>query len=245
MSRELHEWYKTPWGKALKGIELKYLVEIISCFYGYYLLQLGCPGDREWLQNSKINHQFCIEPSGELPDLGQSVQGNYDQLPFESHSIDLVVLPHVLEFVEKPHAVLEEACRVLIPEGYIVLTCFNRFSLLGITKLLSISKRKQFPWTGQFYSVSMIRKHLHSLGCVVMEVESCYYRPAINNKKCLQQLKFLDKCYSFLRGKFGGTLIITAKKRVVGATPIRAIWKKEKVPVSSGIVEPTARGGHD
>ena len=38
-------------------------------------------------------------------------------LPFESQSIDLVVLPHVLEFSDNPHQVLREVERILRPEG--------------------------------------------------------------------------------------------------------------------------------
>ena len=34
-------------------------------------------------------------------------------MPFASQSLDLVVLPHVLEFAEEPHQVLREVDRVL------------------------------------------------------------------------------------------------------------------------------------
>ena len=47
------------------------------------------------------------------------------QLPFAANSIDLVVMPHVLEFYDDPHQILREVERILIPEGQIVLTGFN------------------------------------------------------------------------------------------------------------------------
>ena len=50
----------------------------------------------------------------------------YEELPFATHSIDLVVMPHILEFTEDPHQVLREVERVLVPEGHVVITGFNR-----------------------------------------------------------------------------------------------------------------------
>ncbi len=41
-------------------------------------------------------------------------------LPFAAASLDLVVLPHTLEFSADPHAVLREVERVLVPEGRVV-----------------------------------------------------------------------------------------------------------------------------
>ncbi len=38
-------------------------------------------------------------------------------LPFEAQSVDLIVMPHTLEFTRNPHGLLREAERVLMPEG--------------------------------------------------------------------------------------------------------------------------------
>ena len=56
----------------------------------------------------------------------------YDELPFASQSIDLVALPHVLEFTDDPHEVLREVARVLMPEGRLIITGFNPLSLWGM-----------------------------------------------------------------------------------------------------------------
>ncbi|MBT1649187.1 methyltransferase domain-containing protein, partial [Klebsiella pneumoniae] len=42
---------------------------------------------------------------------------DYDALPFEPSSLDLVVLPHTLELSRDPHHTLREVERVLVPEG--------------------------------------------------------------------------------------------------------------------------------
>ncbi len=50
-------------------------------------------------------------------------------------SIDLVFLPHTLEFSADPHQVLRETERVLIPEGRVIILGFNPLSSLGLWRL--------------------------------------------------------------------------------------------------------------
>ena len=59
------------------------------------------------------------------------------QLPLASQSVDLVVLPHVLEFHAEPHEMLREADRVMMPEGQLVISGFNTASLWGLRQLFA------------------------------------------------------------------------------------------------------------
>ena len=43
------------------------------------------------------------------------VQGSAIALPVESDSVDVVVLPHILEFEAQPHEALRESARVIVP----------------------------------------------------------------------------------------------------------------------------------
>ena len=70
-----------------------------------------------------------------------SLTCDFTELPFASHSLDLVVLPHVLEFSTDPHQVLREVERVLIPEGQVIICGFNPTSLWGCLLYTSPSPR--------------------------------------------------------------------------------------------------------
>jgi len=59
------------------------------------------------------------------------------QLPLASQSVDLVVLPHVLESHDHPHEVLRETERVLMPEGQVVISGFNTGSLWRLRQMFS------------------------------------------------------------------------------------------------------------
>jgi SAM-dependent methyltransferase len=56
-------------------------------------------------------------PTGRSPTIQVKVDVICDlrQLPFAAHSIDLIVMAHVLEFHQDPHQILREVERVLIP----------------------------------------------------------------------------------------------------------------------------------
>jgi SAM-dependent methyltransferase len=57
---------------------------------------------------------------------------DFAALPFSANSLDLVVLPHTLEFNGDPHATLREVERVLVPEGRVVICGLNPTSLWGL-----------------------------------------------------------------------------------------------------------------
>ncbi len=56
-------------------------------------------------------------------------------LPFPENSLDLIVLPHALEFTSDPHQLLREVYRAMRAEGQIVISGFNPFSLFGAQPL--------------------------------------------------------------------------------------------------------------
>ena len=82
------------------------------------------------------------------PDSGPGVTlcAPLDSLPFASDSIDAIFLPHTLELVEDPYAVLREAERVLCAEGCLMICGFNPLSGWGARRLFAqYFRRPAFP----------------------------------------------------------------------------------------------------
>jgi ubiquinone/menaquinone biosynthesis C-methylase UbiE len=67
-----------------------------------------------------------------MPRAAVALNLDFDALPFDSASLDLVVLPHTLELASDPHQTLREVERVLVPEGRVVIVGFNPASLWGL-----------------------------------------------------------------------------------------------------------------
>ena len=57
--------------------------------------------------------------------------GEAAQLPFLDKSADVCVLAHNLGYSSDPHRLLREADRVLIEDGWLIISGFNPLSLLG------------------------------------------------------------------------------------------------------------------
>src|SRR5690606_29608016 len=130
---DLAEWLETPPGRYVRGWEQKQVDTIVSNVFGYHAIQVGLP---HWdlLQANRIPYKGRTHIEyPQAAELGATMVIEPESLPFESQSIDLLVLPHVLECSSDPHQVLREAERVLMPEGRVVITGFNPWSLWGLS----------------------------------------------------------------------------------------------------------------
>src|ERR1043165_1122691 len=119
----LSGWLSTPQGAYVLGWELAQFDSAVEDVFGFRAVQVGLP-EVDFLRQNRIPFRFslALEP-------GAAIAGDPLQLPLASQSVDLIALPHVLEFHHNPHEVLREAERVLMPEGQIVISGFNTLSL--------------------------------------------------------------------------------------------------------------------
>jgi len=233
----LSKWYKTALGSSFEQQEKASLDRNLKNLFGYYLLQLGRLGQSDWHEKSRVSHCLIMEQS-ETQSLSNNNSsaaaiGEAEQLPVQSTSVDVLVLPHQLEFSLNPHEVLREAERVLIPEGHVILLSFNPVSIWTLFRWLYIWKH-EIPWRGRFYSKTRVKDWLALLGFDIELCESYFYRPPIQNQSFMSKAKFLETLGSRLWPGLGGGYIIVAKKRVNTFTPIRAKWKSRRI-VTAGL----------
>lgn len=237
--QELRAWYAGPTGARLAQAERELLGGILPDLFGYHLLQLGRPDDEDWLASSRIQHRVLLDLAGQGGE-GVALQAAADHLPLASESLDVVVLPHTLEFHPRPHDVLREVERVLIPEGQLIILGFNPLSLWGLSRLM-FGWRELMPWRGRFYSQIRLRDWLALLGFDCAPGMGVFFRPAFANEKLMQKLMFMERlgqrCCPFVSAVYA----ITARKRMSTLTPIRPRWRSQRNLVGT-VAEPTARG---
>lgn len=210
-------WLEGTLGQHLLSREQAIYDVAVSDVFGFHAVQIGLP-EVECLKNSRMPNKFI---AGE--DNG-SVRCESECLPFAEASIDLLCLPHALEFSQNPHQTLREVSRVLVPEGYVIMTGFNPYSAWGVRRLFS--NKKSYPWDGQFFAINRIKDWLALLDLEFVEAQfSCYELP-INTDKWLKRLSLMNKVGSKWWPMFGGQYIIVAKKRVVNITLLKPKWKR-------------------
>ena len=223
-------WQSLPNGELIKKAIGQELAPWWPKFFGYHLIKLGALSAEIDIPNCTINNQVSISGKGiiskSITDKGNltNVVGDIDDLPIQEHSVDVCLLSHALEFSLDPHHVVREANRVLIPNGYLVITGFNPLSLVGLNRLLPY-RRTKTPWNEHFFSPMRVKDWLHLMGFEILADQRCLHtgltgkltEDSLNNK-----WHNFAKCYL---PALGSVYVIVAKKRVLPLTPIKPRWQ--------------------
>lgn len=239
---EFQSWYTTRLGKELFYAENQVLETCLPDLFGYYLLQSGCPEIDcvkqmgNWLHSSRVSCQIRLDPV-EHQLIG--CLANPSQLPVKADSLDIVVLPHVLEFSNTPHQVLREVERVLIAEGHVVILGFNPLSIWNLFRFFLFWK-KQAPWNAAFLTSSRVMDWLVLLGFDVIQRQGYFYRPPFQNENVMNKMGFFERLGRRIWPNFGAGYMLVARKRVETLTPIRPRWRSRRQVVANGL-EPMNR----
>ncbi len=213
------DWHQSPLGEYLMQHEEGLFADKVVNIFGFNAVQLGFL-HMDLLSNSRIT--FNIKADIEQGDM----RCDSAQLPLSANSIDLLLLPHGLDISANPQQTLREAERVLVPEGYVILTGFNPFSLWGLFRILK--RRQYFPWNVNFLSLIRIKDWLALLGFEVSYLRTCCYAPPIMSRKWLGRFSGVDKFGRQFLPLMGGIYFIVAQKKVVGMRLIKPNWQKNK-----------------
>ncbi|HMM55037.1 MAG TPA: methyltransferase domain-containing protein [Candidatus Desulfobacillus sp.] len=178
-------WLQTPQGRYILEWEQARFDELVADIFGFNAVQIGLP-QCDSLRANRMPQRFVYDAS-----LPAGVLGDCHHLPLASGSIDLVVLPHVLEFAADPHQILREVERVLVPEGHVLIAGFNPFSLWGVKRRLA-GRNATFPWQGQYFSVRRLKDLLKVLSFETRA--GCFgrYAPPALQEEWLQRWRFLE-----------------------------------------------------
>jgi SAM-dependent methyltransferase len=213
----IEDWLDTPQGQYVMAWEQEKIDAVIDDLFGYNALQLGLP-QLQLLSRNRIPLRQIAGPSGAV-----DVVCDLRELPFASASIDLVVMPHALEFHGDPHQILRDVERILIPDGQLVITGFNPMSLWGLCRKLP-SRSRIFPFNGNYLSVPRLRDWLQLLNLEVNRGNFGCYAPPWLQARRLKRWRFMeaagDRWWSFA----GGVYLLRAIKRVRGMRLIMPAW---------------------
>jgi SAM-dependent methyltransferase len=230
----LEDWYRSELGQLLLERETALLAERLGPLFGYYLLQLSALVSTDLSAASKIRHRFQFAASVEQPGRSGAVS-QFEALPLESDSIDVVVLHHVLEFSRHPHQILREAHRVLMPRGHLLLIGINPFSLFGLRTRVMGSVRAS-PWCGHMISPGRMMDWLSLLDMRVTEVKQAFHHIPVQAPRLLRKLDGLWNRAERHSLPFGGIYLIEARKQMIGLTPQKPrwrVWRPELVPLGA------------
>src|SRR3954447_8042321 len=176
------------------------------------------------------------------PNLPVALHCDFDALPFPSHSIDLLVLPHGLELARDPHLALREVERVLVPEGRVVVVGFNPASLWGVRQRLGRLRRRLWrgreqslflPNDGEFIGYRRLRDWLRLLSFEVEAGRFGCYLPPVRSEKWLARFGWMERTGDRWWPVFGAVYFIVAVKRVRGMRLVGLIRQQRQLPIAT------------
>ena len=228
----LDDWLQSPLGRYVMAWEQARMDEAVVDIFGFNAVQLGLP-QYDFLRTNRIPLK---QKAGGME--GVDIRCDLTALPFATQSIDLVVLPHVLEFHTDPHQLLREIERILIPDGQLIIHGFNPFSLWGLRQRVR-QKHACFPWNGHYIPVLRLKDWLSLLsfdldrGCF-----GCYI-PPVHSQHWLRRLHFMEAAGDRWWGFAGGVYLLRAIKRVHGMHLVgpKRLRNKVKAPALLPITE--------
>jgi len=215
------EWFATSLGQYLLEKEQAYLDDVTPDIFGFHAMQLGMP-EVDLLRESRIAHRMRIA-AADRPD----VYAKCHELPLATHSIDMALLPHVLEFAAEPHAILREVDRVMMPEGRLVIVGFNPWSLWGLRSSVGFS-RNDYPWNGRFVSLPRVKDWLALLGFDVSAGRLVGYAPPFDNVRLRRTFDFMEPAGDRWWAVGGAVYMLQAIKRVRGMRLLTPAWQEQK-----------------
>ncbi|MGL9769234.1 MAG: methyltransferase domain-containing protein [Sodalis sp. (in: enterobacteria)] len=115
--------------------------------FGSHLLKIGSLSADLDTGDCAISHQVNVGLEGER----LQVIADSHQLPFSNKSADACLLAHTLSYAGNPHRVLREVDRVLIDDGWLIITMFNPLSILGLGKICPMFFRR-YPYISRMYT---------------------------------------------------------------------------------------------
>jgi SAM-dependent methyltransferase len=225
------DWFEGPLGARVLREEAALATLALDDVFGFELLQLGAWGPaRHLLDGARTQHTTLLAP--EL-STGVTLCAPLDSLPFRSDSIDAILLPHTLELVEDPYAVLREAERVLCAEGCLMICGFNPFSGWGLRRAFARYVRRPVfpPQTQRLLSERRLRDWVALLG---FDVDSVYGYLGLLPTKGPAKGRLPRAAWT------AGAYLLKARKRVQTMTLVRP-RRRVRQRVLVGAAEPTSK----
>ncbi|MGI9292337.1 MAG: class I SAM-dependent methyltransferase [Pseudomonadales bacterium] len=232
-------WLASGPGKLFLRVEQSLLDKHLPRLFGVHLLQSSVLGSTDMCTASPVNHRFFAvtvdQKAGQRTTISE-----LEQLPLENDSVDVIVLQHVLEFSDDPHAVLREMYRVLRPEGRIVVLVFNPWSMLGLQQRL-LRRFRANAWRCHSIGGHRVTDWLQVLGFDVNSLDYCWYSPALSSDRLRNSMLKLEAPLHRVLRPLGGASIVVATKKSATLIPIRKRWRELRPGLAVPAMKPTTQ----
>jgi SAM-dependent methyltransferase len=221
-------WITSPLGQYVTAWERAQFNRVVADIFGYNAAQIGAVAIVA-LSESRIqcravfSNEDAIQEANSTNALDattgihQIAISDFDDLPIADESLDLIILPHLLELSADPHRLLREVDRVLRPEGKLIVTGFNPVSLWAPIKPTPRQQLIGLPRLRDWLKLLSFENDQSAYGC---------YLPPLKDPKWIERLKFLETAGDRWWPICGAVYMHCSVKKVHGMRIVGPLWKK-------------------
>lgn len=210
-------WVGSDQARRLLAMEGGWLRDALSGLHGRHLLYAGIDDTPRFLGHVRLVHTFRMGLAWQR-NMAASARMMEDHWPLADESTDVVVLQHALDLSGRPHQMVREAARVLVPSGYMVIVGFAPYSLMGLMRAgMAFSTR--MPWVVNSLSAARLKDWLTLLD---FRVESVMPVAHVWPLKVAPESvsRRIDRVLAGATWLPANAYILLARKTVAGMTPI-------------------------
>ena len=234
-SQLTQDWLQTALGEALLQQESRVVEEALDGIFGEQCLQLGLWGDSRTFLRFTRTQRCCLIAEDTLGE--PSAIAELHRLPVESDSIDAVLLPHTLDYSDRPHAILREVDRVLRRNGQLVILGFKPTGLWGLRRLMPGAGMP--PGADHLISDRRLKDWLQLLDMRIQGSVHYFFRWPLPRNKARDNNRWERRGQAWWP-ELAACYMLTAQKRVGTLTPVRPLWRRQP-KVVAGLAEPSTR----
>lgn len=218
--QQLNVWYQQPYGVYVQDWLNQRLTPLLSNIFGATAARYGV-SPCEWMESNRIPFQFGINSYSRSSESWLETEEAFWPLPF--NSLDLIVMPHALEYAQDPYALMRAAVDSLNHEGFILFVMINPHS--------PWRRRRQAKWVRQMFSAKALFKDLRVLGLELVESRFGCYCPVFESAPQFEKYRWLDAAGDRWCGHFGGVYYLLAKKRTWAEKWVGRLQFQKQMPV--------------
>jgi len=230
----LFSFYETPQGKLLQLLEENYLRRSITVSCKQTILQIGALNWESVFIDCSLYQKYSIlDAKSEGCAEAVKICGKSYLLPIQSETVDLVILPHLLEFDEHRFQTMREIERILKPEGEVIIINFNPLNVWVRLQFLW-NKKMSNTWQGHFIKRTRVADWLKLLNFEIKTTSEFTLDSILTTP---EKFKLGKRTY------FSMAYAVRAVKRrytLIPLTPVKATPSR-LVTVSSGLETSTHR----
>ena len=233
------EWLASPLGDALLKLETRLVEEALTGLFGAECLQLGIWGEpRTFVKYARTQNARCIaSPSNAADGEAPSAFGRLHRLPVASDSIDIVILPHTLDFSGRQAEILREVHRVLRSDGHLIVLGFARGGLWGLRRLIPGAGMP--PNAGALIGDGKLSDWLTLLDMRIQQRTPYFFKWPLPRRQASASGIWEERGRRWWP-ELAACYLVTAQKRLYTMTPLRESWRA-RPKVVGGLVEPSTR----